>query len=161
MAASVRSADGGRCLKRAAGWGIVGAMAWLPPRGRRRALVAPSLLFALALAQIGAFAAFRLSPWKGGGFGMFSTLDHGAFRQVRVVALGAAGEERVAVPEELERLARHVREAPREGNLRRLGEALRAHRPGLGPLRVEVWRTAFAPADLAPSRVRVASAELR
>jgi hypothetical protein len=134
-------------------------MAWLPPQGRRRALVAPSLLFTLALAQIGGFAAFGLSPWKGGGFGMFSTTDHGGFRSVHVIERTAAGERRVAVPEELERLQRHVREVPREANLRRLAAALRARAPGLGALRVEVWRTEFAPGDLAPSRVSVAVAE--
>jgi hypothetical protein len=134
-------------------------MAWLP-QGRRRALVAPGLLVGLALAQIAAFAAFDLSPWKGGGFGMFSTLDHGAFRRVRMIERTPVGERRVALPEELERLQRHVREVPREANLRRLGEALRAREPGLGALRVEVWRTEFAPDDLAPGRVLVASAEL-
>lgn len=145
---------------RRAGWGIVGGMAWLPPQGRRRALVAPGLLLALALAQIAGFAAFGLSPWKGGGFGMFSTLDHGAFRRVRVIERTPAGERRVALPDELERLERRAREAPRETNLRRFGEALRAREPGLGALRVEVWRTEFDSRDLAPSRVLVASAEL-
>jgi hypothetical protein len=136
-------------------------MAWLPPHGRRRALVAPGLLFVLALAQIVGFAAVGLSPWKGGGFGMFATLDHGGFRRVRVLELAAGGERAVAVPEELERLQRHVREVPRAANLRRLGEALRARAPALGALRVEVWRTEFAPGDLEPRRVRVASAVLR
>lgn len=135
-------------------------MAWLPPHGRRRALVAPALLLALALAQIAAFAAFGLSPWKGGGFGMFATNDHGGLRRVRVVELAAGGERPVPVPEELERIRRHAREVPRAANLRRLGEALRAREPGLGALRVEVWRTEFAPADLAPRLVLVARAEL-
>jgi hypothetical protein len=160
IAARNGSADPGRRLKRAAGWGIVGPMAWLPPHGRRRALVAPGLLLSLALAQIAAFYEVGLSPWKGGGFGMFATVDHGGFRRVRVVELAAGGERPVAVPEELERLQRHAREVPRAANLRRLGEALRARAPGLGALRIEVWRTAFAPSDLAPSRVLVASAEL-
>jgi hypothetical protein len=135
-------------------------MPWLPPHGRRRALVAPGLLLALALAQIAGWAAYGLTPWKGGGFGMFATDDHGGFRRVRVVERTAAGERPVAVPDELERLRRRAREAPRGANLRRLGEALRARAPELGPLRIEVWRTEFARADLAPRRVLVASAEL-
>jgi hypothetical protein len=146
---------------RAAGWGIVAAMSWLPPRGNRRALVAPALLLALALAQLTAFAAFRLSPWKGGGFGMFATNDHGGFRSVRVTELTPSGERRVPLPEELERLVRHVREVPRAANLARLAAALREREPGLATLRVEVWRTEFARADLAPKRVRVAHAESR
>jgi hypothetical protein len=127
----------------------------------RRALVAPGLLAALALAQLAGFAGFGLSPWKGGGFGMFSTNDHGGFRRVRVTEVTSSGEREVALPSELERLQRHVRELPREGNLLRLGAALREREPGLGPLRIEVWRTEFAHDDLAPSRVLVAGAELR
>jgi hypothetical protein len=131
------------------------------PRAGWRALVAPGLLAALALAQIAGWLACGLSPWKGGGFGMFATNDHGAFRSVRVVELAAAGERSVALPEELDRLRRHVREVPREANLLRFAAALRAREPGLGPLRVEVWRTEFAEDDLAPRRVLVARAELR
>jgi hypothetical protein len=122
--------------------------------------VAPGLLFVLALAQLAAFAAFGLSPWKGGGFGMFATVDHGAFRRVLVFERGASGERRVALPQELERLQRHVREVPRAANLRRLGAALRQRAPGLGPLRIEVWRTEFAADGLVPRLVLVASAEL-
>jgi hypothetical protein len=135
-------------------------MAWLPPPGMRRALAAPGLLVALALGQLAGFAAFGLSPWLGGGFGMFATNDHGAFRRVRVTELAVDGERPVAVPSELERLRRHVREVPREANLRRLGAAIRERTPGLGVLRIEVWRTEFAPDDLAPRLVLVASAEL-
>jgi hypothetical protein len=132
----------------------------LPPGVEGRALIAPLLLLALALAQIGGWLAFDLSPWKGGGFGMFSSNDHGAFRQVRVFEQGEAGERRVAVPSELDRLRRHVREIPREANLRQFGLALRREVPGLGPLRIEVLRTEFAPDDLEPSRERLAQVEL-
>ena len=131
-------------------------------RAGRRALVAPALLVALALAQIGGWQSAGLSPWKGGGFGMFATNDHGAFRSVRVVELAPGGGERpVVLPAELDRLRRHAREVPREANLRRLADALRARAPSLGALRVEVWRTEFAREDLAPRLVLVARAELR
>jgi hypothetical protein len=120
--------------------------------------VAPLLLLGLAFAQIAGFAAFGLSPWKGGGFGMFSTNDHGGFRSVRVVELAASGERRVVLPERLERLQRHAREAPRRTTLERLAAELRRDEGSLGPLRVEVWRTRFSPADLTPERVLVASA---
>ena len=133
----------------------------LPPPGMRRALAAPGLLAALALAQLGGWATFGLSPWLGGGFGMFATNDHGAFRRVRVTELAAGGERPVAVPSELDRLRRRAREAPRDANLRALGAALREQEPRLGALRIEVWRTEFAPDDLAPRLVLVASTELR
>jgi hypothetical protein len=135
-------------------------MPWLPPPGTRRALVAPGLLLALALAQIAGWAAYGLTPWKGGGFGMFATNDHGGFRRVHVIERVAEGERVVPVPDALERERRRAREAPSAANLRRLGEALRARARELGPLRVEVWRTEFAREDLTPRRVLVASAEL-
>ncbi len=133
-------------------------MAPLPPAARRRAWVAPLLLVALALAQIAGFYGYGLSPWKGGGFGMFSTNDHGGFRSVRVIELAPTGERRVELPQAHERLVRHTREAPHAGNLLQLAEAIRAGAPGLGALRIEVWRTEFAADDLAPRRVLVASA---
>jgi hypothetical protein len=132
----------------------------LPGGIEGRALIAPALLVALALAQITGWLAFSLSPWKGGGFGMFATNDHGSFRSVRVVERGATGERPVSVPESLERLLRHVREVPRESDLRRFGQALREAEPGLGRLRIEVFRTEFAPTDLRPRQVLVASVEL-
>jgi hypothetical protein len=148
-------------LDAGAGLWEIGRMPSSLPRAGRRALVAPALLVALALAQLGGWRACGLSPWKGGGFGMFATNDHGAFRSVRVVELAGGGERPVVLPAELDRLRRHAREVPREANLRRLADALRARAPSLGALRVEVWRTEFAREDLAPRLVLVARAELR
>jgi hypothetical protein len=133
----------------------------LPPGVEGRALIAPALLLALGLAQIAGWLVFDLSPWKGGGFGMFSSNDHGAFRQVQVFERIETGERRVALPSELDRLRRHVREVPREANLRRLGVALRRAVPELGPLRIEVVRIEFAPMDLEPRRAPLAQLELR
>jgi hypothetical protein len=126
-----------------------GWRAWLPAL----------LLAAVAVTQIVLAHTTDLSPWKGGGFGMFATNDHGAFRIVRVVERTDAGDRPIALPAELDRLRRHAREVPREANLRRLAEALRAGAPGLGALSVEVWRTEFASRDLAPRLVLVARAE--
>jgi hypothetical protein len=113
------------------------------PSGRRERILRElpgALLVALALAQIGLSYGAQLSPWKGGGFGMFATNDHGAFRSVRVYALGAAGEVRVEVPPELRRAELRVRELPSEGGLRALAEALASEAPGASALRAEVWR---------------------
>jgi len=128
-------------------------------RAERRALVAPALLVALAVAQIASWRGFGLSPWKGGGFGMFATNDAGAFRIVRVVEEQSAGDSPVVLPAELDRIRRHARELPREANLRRVADAVRALEPSLGTLRVEVWRTVFDREDLAPHLELVARAE--
>lgn len=133
-----------------------------PPAGpagpdRWRAALAPALLLALAAAQLLLVATLHLSPWKGGGFGMFSTNDHGAFRQVRVTT---ADGRAVPLPDDLDRMRRKARELPSPAYLRELVRELRARVPVEGPLRVEVWRTVFAPGNLAPSRRRVAELEV-
>jgi hypothetical protein len=123
---------------------------------RWRALLAPGLLALLGLLQIALALGFDLSPWKGGGFGMFATTDHGGLRHV--VVTDTAGQ-RVRVPSELTRLRGRVREYPVASGLAGLADALREADPGLGPVRVEVRRLEFAPADLRPTSRLVAAWE--
>src|SRR5918993_690761 len=49
--------------------------------------VAPVLLVAVAVQQIILSSAFHLSPWTGGGFGMFSSVDTFATRVLRGVLI--------------------------------------------------------------------------
>lgn len=76
------------------------------------------LLIAIALVQIWLSAAIDLTPWKGGGFGMFSTVDHVPSRFIRVflVLRGDGGQEvPISLPterREIGELARAVRAAP-------------------------------------------------
>ncbi|HEX2485297.1 MAG TPA: hypothetical protein VHQ66_08355 [Myxococcota bacterium] len=115
-------------------------------------------LVALACTQIALAFGAGLSPWKGGGFGMFATNDHGGFRHVRVYALEAGGERRLDVPPELQRQELHAAWLPTDAQLRRLAAQL--SRTGVardaGALRVEVWRTEFD-ASLRPTPVRIAA----
>ena len=117
-----------------------------------------AVLVALACAQIALAFGADLSPWKGGGFGMFATNDHGGFRHVRVYAVRADGEERLELPAEVERAELRAAWLPSDGMLRRLADALA--RAGAAPdaraLRVEVWRAEFD-AGLRPTQVRIAA----
>jgi len=126
----------------------------IPPIAR----IAPLLLLVLGLTQIGLARGADLSPWKGGGFGMFATNDHGAFRTVRVIAVLAEGrEERLPIPLDLYRLRRYARVLPTERHLRALASAMQAEAPrGTRALRVEVWRLDFG-ADLRPALQRIHS----
>ncbi|ODA29169.1 hypothetical protein [Planctopirus hydrillae] len=47
-------------------------------------LVIPGLLLLVAFTQLALVKQTRLSPWKGGGFGMFSTLDAPDARVIRL-----------------------------------------------------------------------------
>lgn len=125
-----------------------------PPSHRLRIVLAPLVLALLACTQIALVFAQGLSPWKGGGFGMFSTSDHGAFRIVRVVAVGPEGEEPVELGFEWDRRRRQVRDHPSEARLAALARDV-ARGEELGtPLRVEIWRLRFDADDLQPRRER-------
>jgi hypothetical protein len=127
------------------------------PRERLLRELPSALLVALALVQISLAFGAGLSPWKGGGFGMFATHDHGAFRSVRAFALGAGGERRLALPAGLRRAELRARELPTERALRRYAAALAAHAREAGPVRVEVLRTELD-RELRPSRRKLAEA---
>lgn len=73
-----------------------------PGRGERALwLLAPALLTAVAAGQHLIAAASDLSAWKGGGFGMFSTVDSPSARFVRVRLRVGDAEYAVAVPDSL------------------------------------------------------------
>jgi hypothetical protein len=82
------------------------------------AVVAPALLCAVALMQIVAARTTRLTAWKGGGFGMFSTVDSPSARFIRIELDTDRGTVRVGVPAVLQRDAARLREAPDEAGVR-------------------------------------------
>lgn len=83
---------------------------------RRRAVIAslPSVLLCLvALHQAYRVAREGLTPWKGGGFGMFSTIDSQAERFVRLFVTTEAGETlAVPIPDEYRRQVDRARLLP-------------------------------------------------
>ncbi|MGF1486532.1 MAG: hypothetical protein ACFBSE_05400 [Prochloraceae cyanobacterium] len=52
----------------------------------------PTLLIVVALRQIILVSAVKLNPWKGGGFGMFSSVDRPSNRVIEVIGSTATGE---------------------------------------------------------------------
>lgn len=63
--------------------------------------IAPGLLCGIALTQF-LFAHFSsLSPWKGGGFGMFSTVDSPGARFLRAYLVTPQGDIPVMIPDNL------------------------------------------------------------
>lgn len=118
----------------------------------RAVVVPPMLLVVVAVWQIGLAKTVGLTPWKGGGFGMFATLDHGAYRGVDIVVEAPHRSEAQDVPPSLEELAARTATYPSESFLRRLAEAIvarerRYERP-VTMVRLNVWRTEFDPRTL-------------
>jgi hypothetical protein len=93
-------------------------------------LLAPALLCAVAVLQIWTIARAPLSPWKGGGFGMYSGVDSLAARFLRPVLLTPAGELPVSFDRlledrpELAPFASELRAWPDAGRLAALVDAL-------------------------------------
>jgi hypothetical protein len=89
-------------------------------------LIAPILLCAVALVQLYVTRTTLLTPWKGGGFGMFSTVDSPSVRFLRIALQTDRGAVYVEVPPRFQREAMRLREAPDERSLHALAEKLAA-----------------------------------
>ncbi len=72
----------------------------------------PAVMATVALIQKSASRKFSLSPWKGGGFGMFSTVDSPAARFLRIYLVTSQGKTQVNLPSWLENLVTEVRTIP-------------------------------------------------
>ena len=115
----------------------------------RLAVALPTvLLLAVALTQVLLVRTLQLSPWKGGGFGMFASVDGLPFRAVRIQVDATDRSEQLAIPPSLERLADAAATLPRRGSLARLADAViaRERRQGraVDRVRVEVWRAEYS-----------------
>ena len=147
-------------------------MSTVDVRDRVLRWTAPSILLLIAAAQVYQVRAHDLTPWKGGGFGMFSTVDNPRRRMVRCYLVGEDGHETpLKIPARFERLTWEVRSIPTPDRLSAFAHELVADfnqsvaKAGTGVrgryLRVEVWRVVFDSRDhtLTPVKVREAVVE--
>ena len=124
-------------------------------RAFRAAVIVPSaLLVAIALLQIGLARGAALSPWKGGGFGMFASTDGGLQRSLRLFAIAPERSEELTIPSSLRTEAARATMYPSERRLARLARLVadreeRAGRP-IAAVRIEVWKTSFGETSLEP-----------
>jgi hypothetical protein len=126
---------------------------------RWRALLPGALLLAVACAQVTLARTAGLSPWKGGGFGMFSTTDDGGRRRVRVFVTAPERSEEIAITPSLEDAARRAAVLPTDAALSRLARRVvdreaRYHRP-VETVRIETWRIEYVPDTLAATSHRL------
>ena len=118
-----------------------------------RAVVPVAMLLAVAGVQVTLARTAGLSPWKGGGFGMFSTTDDAGRRLVRVFVSAAERSEEIAITPSIEDAATRAAALPGDRQLTRLaGQVVererRNHRP-VEEVRIETWRIEYAPGTLA------------
>jgi len=122
-------------------------------RLRLRPLIPAILLVAIALNQIRLVYEHELDPWKGGGFGMFSTASAGHSRHTHLFIVSQGEEFEVDLPDELSETELRARSLPNPGWLDRLARDLAAEsasdHPDLSSVRIELWRTRLDSSDLA------------
>jgi len=117
------------------------------------------LLLAVAALQLTLARTAGLSPWKGGGFGMFSTTDDAGRRRVRVFVSAPERSEELAIPPSLQDLASRAAVLPTDAALSRLARGVvaretRYHRP-VETVRIETWRVEYETRTLAASHRRM------
>lgn len=97
-----------------------------PKQPRLTALVwgVPILLCAVACLQIFLAMTKSLSPWKGGGFGMFSTVDSPDARFLRIYLINGGEETAVVLPDSLKMMGREVQTIPTPALLSKLAQQL-------------------------------------
>jgi hypothetical protein len=113
-----------------------------------RPLIPTALLVVVAITQVMLARTADLSPWKGGGFGMFSTTDGTAARYVRLFVDAPERSEELTVADSLDFAAARAELFPSDRFMTRLGEAAGARELRNGrdaeTVRVEVWRIEFS-----------------
>jgi hypothetical protein len=128
------------------------ASRWLPA-------LPPLLLVAVACAQVVLVRQRALSPWKGGGFGMFSTLDARPFRYLRVTLTAPQRSEELLIPPSLEDAAAAAEVLPTDAQLGRLAarivERERSRGREVTDVRIEVWRDEYERGSLRPAARRM------
>ena len=108
----------------------------------------------------------NLSPWLGGGFGMFASTDVAHSRLLVVTAVNENGDEyTVPLKGRLKKLKRRARGLPGRSQLevlaRKTWEKLE-RKPvdetgsPLASLRIEVWRTRYQANSLQPQQTQIA-----
>ena len=121
--------------------------------GGWRAVLPVMLLVSVGGVQVRLATTAGLSPWKGGGFGMFSTTDDSGRRRVRVFVSAPDRSEEIAITPSLEDAAARAAVLPSDGQLTRLArrviERERRYQRSVQTVRIENWRVEYAKTTLA------------
>jgi hypothetical protein len=125
------------------------------PKAKYFALIPTFLLIIVACVQIYLARNADLTPWKGGGFGMFSTTDGNANRYLRVYVTGPQRSEEILIKPSLQDLATRAEMYPQNSQLEKLAKAIlqdqqRKNLPAQS-VRIEVWRIQYDQRMLTPT----------
>jgi hypothetical protein len=118
-----------------------------------------ALLVLVALHQLGATVYGDLTPWLGGGFGMFATLDTPGNRVISAHLLEPDFRREIVIPESLCDAAERVRAFPTRRRLTELAGRLAANPQYNGrtaeAVELSVWRIRPSPEPIRTVRVNI------
>ena len=122
---------------------------------RRLGWIPPLLLLLVAAFQIYLVHTANLTPWKGGGFGMFSTTDGNTNRSLRILVTGPQRSEYLILKGNLEDLGARAQMFPGNIQLEKLATGIvkdqRRKNLSIDTVRIEVWGVDFRKSDLYPT----------
>lgn len=122
------------------------------------------LLTAVALTELYLAHNYGLSPWAGGGFGMFSTTDAPRRRHVHAYSMSPGVRREIVIPDHLRDTALRAAALPTDTYLTRLAAELAdlpsPERETARSIIIQVWKTEYDPAFLVPSGSMVRSLEV-
>lgn len=117
-------------------------------------LLPPLLLVTVALNQFRLVSSESLSPWSGGGFGMFASADSPGSRHLHVYVHNEAARKEIAFPASLETQLLRAATLPSRYRLEQLASALVQAEPESAfkwdEIVVEVWVNEYQPDTLMP-----------
>ena len=122
----------------------------------RRIHALPSaLLIAVGLQQLFLFETDALSPWSGGGFGMFSSIDAGAARHLHAYQIRPGLHREIQLPVSLHDEARRMLTLPSRPRMRAIAQAIaKVSTPDDGApdsVLLQVWHTTYDRETLIPT----------
>jgi len=125
---------------------------------RWRAFVPAVILVLVGSVQIALTRSAGLTPWKGGGFGMFSTTDDAAHRTLRIFVSASERSEELEITDSLTDAALRAAVLPSDRQLTNLARLVvareRRHARPVKTIRIECWRTEYDVVTLAATSRR-------
>lgn len=118
--------------------------------------LAPALLLCIASIQFFYCVRYDMSPWKGGGFGMFSTIDSPGSRIIRVYANVNNQYVPISEPSRYKSILQRVKTLPTSSNISILLDSLKNNQwtyyqlspPGLNEITTDVDSTDYSVMDI-------------
>jgi len=121
------------------------------------------LLVVIAVSQLLLANFFNLSPWLGGGYGMFSTTDVGSNRHIHIYAKSEGIIKELIYPKELSDLALRTKSFPTDRNLNKFTRTIAQIEDdrSINSIEVQVWKSQYKSKTLHPSSKMLKSVELK